>query len=283
MRTAVNKMVVTWIIVAYALCVDHGLAQLKFPRPSQSASVSQTIGITNITITYSRPGVKGRVIWGGLVPYDTIWRTGANENTTISVSDTVRVEGKILPAGTYSLSTIPGKSSWTVILNKRSDLWGTNGYSKDDDALRFEVKPEQSAENQEWMRFSFEDLKENSCQIVLAWEKVRVPIKLDVETRSIVFAKARAALGWQQASQAASYALQSKSNLDEAMKWIDMSMMATENYFNMRLKAQLLAELGKKNEAITLMERALARGKEMKDRPNDLTQMEQKLKDWKKQ
>lgn len=256
-------------------------AQVKYPRPSPSATVTQTVGVTDITIAYSRPGVKNRTIWGGLVRYDTLWRTGANEATTISFSDTVSIEGNILPAGTYGLATIPGRTEWTIIFNKKTDLWGTDGYAPADDALRIKVKAGVASENEEWMRFSFEDLSETSCRVLLAWEKLTVAFRVDVETKSIALAKARAALGWQEPMRAANYAVQAKSNMEEALKWINMSMMVAENYSNMKVKAQILSELGKNSEAISLMEQAIVLAKAQKNPPFDLAQMEQKLKDWK--
>ena len=112
------------LFAATLLAAAPALAQLDLPRPSPKATVSQTVGLTDITITYCRPGVKGRVIWGGLVPYDQVWRTGANEATTITFSDEVTIEGTKLPAGTYGLFTIPGKDEWTVIFNKGAKQWG---------------------------------------------------------------------------------------------------------------------------------------------------------------
>lgn len=269
-------------ILSIALTVSTSFAQLKTPRPSPGAVITQTVGITDITMKYSRPGVKGRVIWGGLVPYDSVWRTGANEATTITVGDTVKVEGNVLPPGTYGVATIPGRTEWTIIFNKESDLWGTEGYKKEKDALRIAVKPQESTDHQEWMRFSIEDLSESSCQVVLSWEKLRIAFKVEIETQALVLASARELVSWRPPMEAANYALGRKTNLDEALKWIDISLSIAETYRNLAVKAQLLAETGKKKDAIKLMEKAVAKGKAMDEPPFDLAQMEQKLNDWKK-
>jgi hypothetical protein len=137
--------------------------------------------LTDITIAYSRPGVKGRQIWGTLVPYDKVWRTGANEATTITFSQEVKIDGKPLPAGTYSLHTIPGKEEWTVIFNKDAKQWGSYSYEQANDALRVRVKPQQG-EHAEWMTFSFPDVSTNAATLQFAWEKVRIPIRLELDT-----------------------------------------------------------------------------------------------------
>ena len=148
-------------------------------RVSPLASVSQTIGeATEITIQYSRPGVKGRTIWGDLVKYGDVWRTGANEATAISFSQDVVVEGQALPAGRYSFHTIPGKDSWTLIFNKQAEQWGSYNYNPEMDALRLTVTPERGAA-QEWMGFSFRELAGTSAVAVLAWDKLRVPFKIE--------------------------------------------------------------------------------------------------------
>lgn len=148
-------------------------------RVSPLASVSQTIGeATEITIQYSRPGVKGRTIWGDLVKYGEVWRTGANEATSINFSQDVLVEGQALPAGRYSFHTIPGESSWTLIFNKQAEQWGSYNYNQEMDALRLTVTP-QSGGAQEWMGFSFQELAGTSAVAVLSWDKLRVPFKIE--------------------------------------------------------------------------------------------------------
>jgi hypothetical protein len=150
------------------------------PRVSPNAAVSQTIGTTEVRITYGRPQVKGRTIFGELVPYDEVWRTGANEATTFSVSSDVTIEGESLSAGTYSLYTIPGTDNWTIIFNNVANQWGTN-YDQSKDALRVEVTPE-STSSREMLTFLFEDVTDTSGTCVLHWADMRVPFEIQVST-----------------------------------------------------------------------------------------------------
>jgi hypothetical protein len=162
------------VVVAFAgTAAAPASAQPAGPRPSPKASVMQTIGTTEVTITYSRPGVKGREIWGGLVPWGKVWRAGANEATTFAVSQDVTVDGQKLPAGTYSLHVIPEKAEWTVIFNKDAKQWGSFKYKEADDALRIRVKPE-AGEMTEWLTFSVTPASPYSGTVTLAWEKLRV-------------------------------------------------------------------------------------------------------------
>lgn len=267
-------------LLAAAAVIPAG-AQVKIPRASQLSTLTQTIGITDVTIRYSRPGVKGREIWGKLVPYDQTWRTGANEATTIAFSDTVTVEGKTVPPGRYGLAVIPSASSWTVAIHNKPDMEGAFDYTKDDDVIRFTVTP-QPGEHQEWMRFSFEDLKENAGTVVLAWEKLRISFTIGTPTYDLVMRSARSTVAYQPPMQAANYLLGKNTELEQALKWIDLSLSIDENYWNLRVKAQLLNATGKKSEAIAAMERAVGYGEKMKEPPFDFAQMKQKLADWKK-
>ncbi|MFB6098104.1 MAG: DUF2911 domain-containing protein [Salinibacter sp.] len=150
----------------------------KKPRVSPNAAVSQTIGTTEVRITYGRPHVKGRTIFGGLVPYGEVWRTGANEATTFSVSSDVMIEGQPLSKGTYSLYTIPGKKQWTIIFNKVANQWGTE-YDSSKDALRVKVTP-RSAQHREMMMFFFENVTAKKGTCVLHWAEVQVPFEIRI-------------------------------------------------------------------------------------------------------
>ena len=201
--------------------------------------------------------MKGRAIWGGLVPYAEVWRTGANEATTITFSDPVTVNGNALAAGTYGLFTIPGKESWTVILNKGAKLWGAYEYKKEEDVLRFEVKPRVAAAPKEWMQFRFEALTNDSAEVVLAWESVEVPFTVKVEVTERVLTAARKAIAeakaddWRTPYRAAAFCIETGVNLDEAATWLDKSVTIKPGYYNTLAKAKLLAAKGKKAEAIT--------------------------------
>lgn len=182
------------IILSCLLLADVSSAQQKDEilkgemRQSPKASVSQAIGFTSITVEYSRPGVKGRKVWGDLVPFKELWRTGANEATKITFSTDVWAGGKKLRAGAYSFFTIPSESEWTIIFNKDADQWGPFTYNEVEDALRIKVKPVSSS-FREWLSFEFSDMKiqptgkKNSAVLNLVWEKLKVPIKIEVDTK----------------------------------------------------------------------------------------------------
>src|SRR6266850_2042576 len=159
--------------------------ELNIPRVSQRGSVTQRIGLTDITIAYHRPAVGGREIWGKTVPYGKVWRAGANENTTITFSDDVSLEGKPLAAGTYGLHTIPDKDQWTIIFSKNSTSWGSFSYDEKEDALRVTTKP-QAAESFEVLTYVFDDVKPDSAVATLRWEKLAVPIHIGVDVKAVV-------------------------------------------------------------------------------------------------
>jgi hypothetical protein len=277
-----------------AILVSLGLAslavaqqpQLDLPRPSPNATVSQTVGVTTLTVTYSRPGVKGRVIWGGLVPYDQNWRTGANEATTLTLAGEAIIGGTKVPAGTYGLFTIPGKDEWTVVINKNTKQWGNNDYKQAEDVVRLKVKP-QAAEFQEWMRFSFENLAVESAELVLTWEKLRVAIPIKVETVATVLANARKAVAeakaddWRTPYRAAAFCLDNNVNLDEAKAWTEKSIAAKPGLYNLTAKARFFVLEGKKAEAIALAKKAIETAKAA-DPKTDTGMTENLIKEWEK-
>jgi hypothetical protein len=251
------------------LAVTAGAAlaqQLDLPRPSPNASVTQTVGITDITIKYSRPGVKGREIWGKVVPYGEVWRTGANENTTIKFSTPVKIEGHELPAGVYGLQTFPSAGEWTVVFSKDANEWGAFSYKPEHDALRVQARP-QPAPFRERMGFDFEDVTDTSARVVLSWDKLQVPFTVEVDTPALVAAKAKEAVRWQVPYQAASYCIQNDVCMDEASRWLDASIAMQENFSNLRAKAMLLA---KRNDpgAAAFAQRALAAAKTAQPAPS---------------
>lgn len=257
--------------------------QLNLPRPSPKASVSQTVGVTEVTIHYSRPGVKDRKIWGELVPYGQVWRTGANENTTITFSTPVKIEGKELPAGTYGLQTIPTENEWTLILSKDAELWGAFNYKPENDVLRAQVKPEPS-EFHERMGFDFEDVTDNTAKIVLRWEKIQVPFTLEVDTPKLAMDSLNGALRPQTFLQAANYCVQNNTCLDEASRWLDASIALEPGFSNQRMKALLLARRNDYKGAVSWGEKALAAAKAATQPPSaqQVSDLETSLADWKK-
>jgi hypothetical protein len=256
------------VLVAVAVLVSAvpALAQLDLPRVSPKATVSQTVGLTEISIAYGRPGVKGRAIWGELVPYDQVWRTGANDATTITFSDTVMINGTAVSAGTYGLFTIPGTKEWTVILNKAAKLWGAYEYKQDEDLMRFAVTPRPASAHQEWMQFRFENLASESADVVLAWEKIEIVIPVKVEVIQKVLGNARKAIAeakpddWRTPLRAAMFCLDNNVNLDEAAVWVDKSLAIRPAYFNTLTKARLAFVKGNKAQAIELAKKAIELG-----------------------
>lgn len=260
--------------------------ELKFPRVSQGASNSQTIGLTDVTITYHRPGVKGRVIWGGLVPYDKVWRTGANEATTIEFSHDVMVEGNKLAAGTYGLFTIPGKTEWTFIFSKQSEIWGAGGYKQEEDVLRVKAQP-MAAPHCEWMKFGFADLKEDSAKVILHWEKLMVGFTVNVDTRGMVLGNIKKTMGryWVSPYYAADYAFKGEM-YDKAKEWIDMSVALKQSYWNMVLQAKIYKKLAKTKKevkhAIKILEKAVMLIKDLRERQKKYADEGPKLlEEWK--
>ncbi|MDP2884062.1 MAG: DUF2911 domain-containing protein [Ignavibacteria bacterium] len=232
------------------------LPLLRLPRISPGAKVAQMVGLSEVTIYYHRPGVKGREIWGKLLPYGEVWRAGANEPTLFTFSDEVTIQGKKLPAGTYRFVTFPSQKEWTVIFNSEVKNWGTM-YEAKYDTLKFTVMPE-AGPNEEWLSFSFTDLTPSSAQVVLAWEKVRLGFKIEFNT----LGKIQASVGnWQILNTAARYALTDKIYTSEAMTWVDRSIALEKNVTNLGTKAELFLAAGKTKEAISMAEEALALGK----------------------
>ncbi len=255
-------------------------AQSLIPRVSPLSKLTQTIGISDITVTYSRPAVKGRVIWGELVPYDKIWRVGANENTTVQFPEPVTINGKSLAAGTYGNHMLPGKDTWTVIFSKDTQLWGDTGYKEENDALRLNVKPVQCEMN-ERLTFDFEDITDGSASLVLKWEKTKISVPFTIDTKKIVLDNIGKRFSWSTANSAATYILSADIDPKEGLKWSDYSIMMQENYQNLKIKAQLLAKSGDKKAASEVMEKALSLGNKMANKPYDIPAMEKLLNEWK--
>lgn len=236
--------------------------ELKLPTLSQRAVGTQRIGITDITLVYCRPLVGGRNLWGAAIPYGQVWRTGANENTTISFTDDISIEGHALPAGTYGLHAIPNADQWIIIFSKNSTSWGSFSYDEKEDALRVTVKPH-PAEFQEALAFTFDDLKPDSANVTLRWEKVAVPFHVSANVNEIVYRSIQNQLRsvggftWAGYDEAANWLLDANSNLDQAIKWEDISIQNEERFENLLTKSQILDAQGKKQEAAGLKSKAL--------------------------
>ena len=249
---------------ALALAATAATAQSGPPRPSPKASVSQTVGVTEIDISYSSPGVKGRQIWGGLVPHGQIWRTGANEATTIAFSTDVQVEGKPLPAGKYALFTIPAAEKWTVVFNRQGDQWGAFDHKPEEDALRVEIAPRE-APMLERMAFAVKDVTDTSAVVELRWEKLAVPFTVTVDTPRLAAARAAQETGAADVrggtlSAWARWALENDTAIDQAVGWAARSVQGegAKSYWAGSVHARLLAKAGKAAEARAEAQRVLA-------------------------
>jgi len=277
--------------IAY-VAAQQPQVQIKPLRPSQKASVMQTVGVTDITITYSRPAVKGRTIFSDappamaaraqgeatlddqnkrqkgepITPYGHVWRAGANEATMFQVTDDVLINGQPLKAGTYSLETIPGKDEWTIIFNNDPGQWGAFSYDEKKDALRVKTKPQTASDNQEWLLYTFDPVTDTSATVNLRWEKVRVPFTVEVkDVKAAWRAHADALIAANPTNEvlplqvANTYA--NDKNWDEALKFVDQSIKVKETFRNLSAKANILWGAGRKDEALTVADAAIAKGK----------------------
>lgn len=262
MRIATFTVLAATAFLAWPFRSKAQYSQLDLPRESQHAKVLQTIGTTDITVEYSRPSVKGRTIWGEVVPYDQVWRAGANENTVLTTTHDLTVEGRSLPAGTYGLHMIPTKDRWTVIFSKDHQAWGSFFYKEANDALRVTVSP-RPGNMTEQVTYDFTDVTADGSTLVLRWEKLEVPVKLGVDVHGIVLAgmdgqlRGIGAFGWEVWYEAAHYSHAEKIAPEKAMKWVDASIARQPNFENRSLKATMLEEQGRTAEAAALRKNML--------------------------
>lgn len=240
---------------------------LSTPQPSPGASVSQTVGVTEIEIEYARPQVRGRKVWGELVPYGQVWRAGANTNTRITFSTPVEVGGKSLPAGTYGLHMIPTTGEWTVIFSHDADRWGSFGYDEKADALRIAATPSEGPMT-ESLAYSFDKVTNESAEVVLAWEKLRIAFPVKVDSKTLTVAGLRrdltglAQFFWQPWNFAANWCAQNQVNLDEAMTWVERSIAMNSNFINNKTKARLLRLKGDNAGADAILAQAIGNATE---------------------
>lgn len=238
---------------------------VKLPAASPKAKIYQQVGVTDMTISYHRPLVKGRTVFGKLIPFGRVWRTGADENTIIKFSTDVTIDGKTVKAGAYGLHTIPNKDSWTVILNKETKAWGSYFYKKEMDVLRFNVTPKTST-HQEAMSFNFSQVSANKATVSLNWATTSISFDVDVNTVDLVNEDIKSQLnslpwyGWTGLYNAALYNFNNNAHLDDAIKWLDRSIGNNKNFRNLTLKANILEKQGNKVEADKLNAEAVKLG-----------------------
>lgn len=285
MRTTTTALAV----LAAAALAAPALAQtpLSLPAASPAATVTQTVGTTEFSLKYSRPGVKGRAIWGALVPWDQPWRTGANEATTLTLADDATVEGKPLAAGSYAIVTVPGKNEWTVAFSRQKNLWRGTAYDPKEDALRVTVKP-RPADHVEWLQFTFDGgAAAGETELNLRWEKLRVPVRFAVDVNAKVLKDCRAAVAaaaaddWRTPYRAANWCLDNGQAADEASAWSAKALGIKENFQTLSLAARMTAKAGRTKDAITQMTKAVELGKADKGLvPAQIEPMEKLLAEW---
>jgi hypothetical protein len=263
---------------------NESFGQVTYPRVSQRQSIEQTIGDTEVRILYHRPNLNGRTGFGdegAVVPFGKVWRAGANRATLFEFSNDIEVNGKALPKGKYGFYVIPEESDWTIIFNRSWDQWGT-AYNEKDDAVRFAVTPVSAGSSVESLTYSIEDVTATTARIVLSWDTMRLPFVIDIgDLNGRILRSARREMV-NEPVDAANFVLSNKiaGNYEEAVKWLDISLSLTESYGALFAKSRLLAELGRKQDAVVAGERALEVGKEAKVNPNSLAFLEGLIKQW---
>jgi len=262
-----KKMMKIAAMLLVVVTATNAVAQ-ELPQPSPAAKVEQRIGLTDVTVEYSRPSVKGREIFGGLVPYDKIWRTGANENTLITFTDDVKINGDVLSAGTYSIFTIPyaNEMAWKVVFNSVIDGWGEGKYDEANNVLEAKVMIA-TITKQESMLFSFDNLTANSGILTLAWDKVAISLSIEVEVEAKAWANIKKAMkGATDENKAniyrnaAKYAVSSNTHLENGFAWINESIDTKESWYSYWVKADVQHAMGDKKGAISSIKKAIKIG-----------------------
>ena len=246
-----KKLVGGVLSVLVALVAFPAAAQLELPAPSPAAKVSQVVGVTEISVDYSSPAVKGRKVWGDLVPWDKVWRTGANASTKITFKRDVTFGGKPVPAGTYAIVTVPAQQGWTVVLNKELGLFGGGKtYDTKDDVVRVSATTTEIP-NRERLTFLFSNPPDEQTSLDLEWEKLRVSVPIQVDTAGHAQASIKAALetAWRSQANAARYVADTSKDYTTALKYADNSLAVQSHWYNNWIKADILARAGKVAEA----------------------------------
>lgn len=255
------------VLLSLLALATFQLSAQELPAPSPSSTLNQKVGLTEFTVKYSRPGVKGRKIYGDLVPFGSLWRTGANKATAISFDTPVKFAGKEVPAGDYSIFTIPNEDSWTFILNKNTELWGTDGYEESEDVLRLSVEAEKM-EMTETFTIDFQDIMKGEANLVISWAGfgIKVPVKVDVQKKAMMNIKEALANSkeedlWRVNRNAAAYYSRNDIDQKKALAFINTSLeMKKDSWYSHFMKGEILNKLGQKKEAMESAEMAMEMG-----------------------
>lgn len=246
----------TFSFLCLLLVGGFAFSQVELPVPSPKAKVEQRVGLTDVTIEYSRPAVGGRKIWGGLVPYDKVWRTGANAATNISFSRDVEIAGKTVKAGDYALFSIPSATEWTFIINSNEGQKGSTDYKEALDVVRVKGKSSTVSGVKEPMEFTIDPVSDNEGMVTLRWETLSVSFNFTTATlknaeKNIAAFEAKFGGLWYDLAQAARYSNENNINADKALAWVDQSIMMKDHFFNKWVKAQILQKKGDNAGAYT--------------------------------
>lgn len=256
------------LILALLFCGMFSFAQqIQMPQASPSAKIAQKVGLTDVTVDYSRPSTKGRKIFGELVPFGQVWRTGANGATVLTFSTDVKIDGKSVPAGQYALYAIPDKSEWTIILSKNTKLWGAIGYSSEDDLIRFKATPTKLSKKYETMEITFADMTDTGADLSVKWETSRVNFRIETEVDETVMAEIKQLVIDSETNNpgllysAANYYYTNNKNMQQAYSWISQSVASDSKYWTMHLKSKIEVALDMKTEAIASANQSLEMAK----------------------
>jgi len=253
---------VSFSVAAFA---QSAAPKLEFPAASPAGTVTQRVGLTDLKVEYNRPGAKGRKVFGGLVPYDHVWRTGANTATKISFSTPVKLNGTDVPAGTYELFTIPGTEEWTVIIHKNMSQWGAYSYDQKNDVARIKAKPQPLSSPLETLAIGFNDLRDESATLAIAWEKVRVPVTITVDVKSTLVPQIEAVMtsGGDKLPYfgAAMYYFENNIDLQKALAWMDQGLAQNNAFYMVYRKALIQEKMGDKAGALATAQASLEAAK----------------------
>jgi hypothetical protein len=259
---------INFIVMLSAFAFCSFAQQLNTPQPSSTQEVKQNFGLSKIDLSYSRPGMKGRKIFGDLVPYDKVWRTGANSATTLTFGDDVTIGGTKIPAGKYGLLTIPNAAEWTVIITKQIDVTSLAAYRQDQDIVRVKVTPVNLGFPVETFSILFGDVTGNSCNLQIIWDDivVTVPITTDVDSKVSAQIKDLMEKDNRPYYAAAMYYVDNGKDLNQALSWLEKSTAQNpEAFYMFYQKARVLAKLGKKQEALAVSNKSIELAKAAKN------------------
>ena len=271
------KKIFLFVIASYIFVYSEA-QQLNTPQPSPTANIKQNFALSNIEISYSRPGVKGRKVFGDLVPYGKVWRTGANNATTITFGEDVMVGGKKVAAGKYGLLTIPGESEWTIIISKQTNVTSPADYKQDQDVVRVQVKPATMPFSIETFMINIDNIKSNSCEIGLGWDNVYAAFEVQADVESKVMEQIKNAMEKDNKPyfNAALYYIDNGKDLNKAIEWLDKAYAQNpEAFWVLYQKARAQKMLGKKTDAVATSNKSIDLAKKAKN--DDYVALNEKL------